>query len=80
MYLVDAFTVHAASVTAAATIFRCLCGGLLPLIGNAMHESLGVGWASSVLGFVAIAFMPLPVLFFVYGRRIRGAKQFQMEF
>ncbi|RFU29644.1 hypothetical protein B7463_g6702, partial [Scytalidium lignicola] len=36
MYLVDAYTVFSASVTAASTIFRCLFGALLPLAGPAM--------------------------------------------
>jgi hypothetical protein len=39
-----------------------------------MYEALGLGWGNSVLGFVAVAFIPLPFLFYLYGERIRNAK------
>jgi hypothetical protein len=77
MYLVDAYTVYAASVTASSTILRCLFGALLPLAGNAMFSSLGVGWGNSVLGFIAVAFIPAPFVLYLYGQRIREAKVFK---
>ncbi|KAH7083995.1 major facilitator superfamily domain-containing protein [Paraphoma chrysanthemicola] len=80
MYLVDAFTVHAASVTAASTILRCLLGALLPLAGPSMYDALGLGWGNSLLGFIAIAFFPLPIVFYVYGERVREAKIWQVDF
>lgn len=75
MYLIDEFTVLAASVTAASTILRCLCGALLPLAGDAMYNELGIGWGNSVLGFISVAFLPLPFIFYLYGQRIRGMRQ-----
>ncbi|KAE8383476.1 major facilitator superfamily domain-containing protein [Aspergillus bertholletiae] len=80
MYLVDAYTVYAASVTASNTIFRCLFGALLPLAGGAMYSALGVGWGTSVLGFIAVAFIPVPVFFYIYGERIRESNVFKIEF
>lgn len=80
MYLVDAYTVYAASVTASSTIFRCLFGALLPLAGGAMYDALGVGWGTSVLGFISVAFIPLPFVFYFYGQRIRETKRFKVEF
>lgn len=47
-YLVDAYTPYAASVSAAATVFRSLLGALLPLAGNKMYDTLGIGWGTSV--------------------------------
>ncbi|KAJ4288985.1 hypothetical protein N0V90_011327 [Kalmusia sp. IMI 367209] len=79
-YLVDAFTVHAASVSAAATVFRSLLGALLPLAGNAMYDALGVGWGNSLLGFIAVACIPVPVLFWIYGERIRNSRWSKVEF
>jgi len=61
-YLVDAYTRYAASVSAASTVLRSLIGALLPLAGNAMYDSLGVGWGTSVLGFIAVAFIPVPLV------------------
>jgi hypothetical protein len=79
-YLVDAYTVYSASVMAATLIFRCLFGALLPLVGGAMFDALGVGWGNSVLGFVSVAFLPLPLILYIYGERIRGSRLFKMEF
>ena len=67
MYLVDAYTVSPASVTAASTILRCLFGALLPLAGPAMYDKLGYGWGNSVLGFIAVDFLPPPFIFYRYG-------------
>lgn len=79
-YLVDAFTVYAASVSAASTVFRSLPGALLPLAGNSMYDALGLGWGTSVLGFIAVAFIPMPLVFWKYGQRIRESKVFNVKF
>ncbi|KAI8176871.1 Efflux pump radE [Colletotrichum sp. SAR 10_75] len=79
-YLIDAYTVYSASVMAASAILRCLFGALLPLAGSAMFDALGVGWGNSVLGFISLAFLPLPFILFFYGGRIRESKLFKMEF
>jgi DHA1 family multidrug resistance protein-like MFS transporter len=43
----------------------------LALFATAMFDKLGVDWAGSLLGFLAIAFMPIPFLFYIYGERLR---------
>lgn len=78
-YLVDAYTVYAASVTAASAILRCLIGALLPLAGSSMFDTLGVGWGNSVLGFISLAFLPLPFILFYCGEKIRELRLFKME-
>ncbi len=79
MYLVDAYTEYAASVTASSTILRCLFGTFLPLAGPAMYQALGVGWGTSVLGFISLAFIPLPFIFYRFGQRIRETKRIQIN-
>ncbi|KAJ5082220.1 hypothetical protein N7532_011263 [Penicillium argentinense] len=79
-YLVDAFTIYAASAMAANTVFRSLAGCLLPLAGPKMYETLGLGWGNSLLGFIALALCPLPVIFYVFGERIRTSKLFHVQF
>lgn len=74
-YLVDSYTMYAASVSAAATVFRSLLGALLPLAGNAMYDSLGVGWGNSLLGFIAVASIPVPLGFWIWGERMRNSKR-----
>ncbi|KAL8834013.1 MAG: hypothetical protein Q9176_007705 [Flavoplaca citrina] len=78
-YLVDAFTLHAASALAANTILRSLLGALLPLAGRSMYESLGLGWGNSLLAFIAVALCPIPIVFYRYGERIRKHPRFQVK-
>lgn len=79
-YLVDAFTTHAASALAANTVLRSIFGGLLPLGGLPMFDSLGLGWGNSLLGFLGVAFIPVPIIFRLYGDRIRTNPRFQVKF
>ncbi|KAL5400135.1 hypothetical protein PMIN03_000327 [Paraphaeosphaeria minitans] len=74
-YLIDTYTVYAASVSAAATVFRSLVSALLPLAGNAMYDALGIGWGNSLLGFMAVACIPMPLLFWIYGEWLRNSKR-----
>ncbi|MCJ1380902.1 hypothetical protein MMC17_004011 [Xylographa soralifera] len=78
-YLVDAFPTHAASALAANTVLRSLAGAVLPLAGPAMYESLGLGWGNSLLGFIAVALLPIPFLLIRYGERIRKSARWEVE-
>lgn len=79
-YLVDAYTIYAASAMAANAVFRSLVGAVLPLAGGPMYETLGLGWGNSLLGFISLALAPLPLIFYIYGERIRKSKMFRVEF
>ncbi|KAK3044167.1 hypothetical protein LTS18_002008, partial [Coniosporium uncinatum] len=71
-YLIDTFQKYAASAVAANTFLRSCLAGAFPLFINPMLHRLGVGWGISIFGFVAVALIPIPYLFFVYGKRIRA--------
>jgi MFS family permease len=77
-YLVDVFTLHAASAMAATTVLRSLFGAFLPLSGKQMYGTLGYGWGNSLLGFVAAAMIPIPYLFIKYGERIRARSNIKL--
>ncbi|KAK2125857.1 major facilitator superfamily domain-containing protein [Fusarium oxysporum II5] len=80
VYLVDAYVQYAASAIAASTVLRSLVGALLPLAGRSMYKSLGYGWGTSLLGFIAAAAIPLPFIFYKYGERIRRKNLFDVKF
>lgn len=61
-YLGEAYPRHVASVFAANTFFRSSFGGALPLAAPRMLRSLGIGWSSSILGFIAVALIALPLI------------------
>lgn len=70
-YVIDCYPTYAASANAVMTATRSLVGALLPLAGPKMFETLGLGWGNSLLGFLALAFVPIPIVFNKYGKSIR---------
>jgi hypothetical protein len=65
IYIVDVFgSGGAASGLAATTVIRYLFAAFLPLAGPPMYDALGLGWGNSVLGFIAAAFIPVPIFFY----------------
>lgn len=70
-YLVDCYPMYAASAIAANTVLRSLAGMLLPLAGPAMYQTLGLGWGNSLLGFLCVLMIPVPLLLHRYGGKLR---------
>ncbi|KAL4862161.1 hypothetical protein BDV12DRAFT_207433 [Aspergillus spectabilis] len=70
-YIVDCYPTLAASTIAANTILRSAVGCAFPLFSRQMMENLGVQWAGTMLGCLAAAMIPIPVLFYKYGPRLR---------
>lgn len=70
-YLIDAYTIYAASVLAASAVLRSLFGAAFPLFTSQMYDALGIHWASSVPAFLALACAPFLFVFYRYGERIR---------
>ena len=70
-YLIDSYTIYAASVLAANSVLRSLFGAAFPLFTNQMYSRLGIHWASSIPAFLALACLPAPFIFHRYGKTIR---------
>ncbi|KAI0484023.1 putative bicyclomycin resistance protein [Xylariaceae sp. FL0804] len=75
-FLVDAYPMYAASALAANSFTRCAFAAAFPLFGTYMYKTLGYQWASSLLAFITLALMPLPYIFFRYGKQIRKHSKF----
>lgn len=75
-YIVDVYLMYANSAIAVNTFVRSLAGGGFPMFATAMYHTLGVPWATSLLGFLCVAFIPAPICFFIYGKRIRQWSRF----
>jgi DHA1 family multidrug resistance protein-like MFS transporter len=67
---------YANSALAANMFLRSAIGAAFPLFATYMYNGLGVNWATSVLGFVAVALAPVPIIFFVRGAKIRKTSRF----
>jgi MFS family permease len=75
-YIIDVYLWNTNSAIAANTLVRSLAGAGFPMFAAAMYHNLGVAWATSLLGFLCIAMLPAPVLFYFYGARIRKMSKF----
>ncbi|KAJ5774847.1 hypothetical protein N7457_009743 [Penicillium paradoxum] len=78
-YLIDAYTIFAASVLAANSVIRSLFGAVFPLFTTYMYNDLGIHWASSIPAFLALACVPFPFLFYKYGPAIRARCKFAAQ-
>ena len=78
-YLIDTYTIYAASVLAANSVLRSLFGFAFPLFTRDMYEKLGIHWASSIPAFLALACVPMPFMFYKYGPAIRMKCRYAAE-
>ncbi|KAI3320511.1 major facilitator superfamily domain-containing protein [Xylariaceae sp. AK1471] len=78
-YLVDAYTIYAASALAANAVLRCLFGAVFPLFTPAQYHNLGIHWAATIPAFLALGCVPFPWLLFRYGKAIRRKCKYSAE-
>jgi MFS family permease len=78
-YLIDSYTIYAASVLAAAAIFRSIVGAAFPLFTTQMYDNLGIHWASSVPAFLVLACVPFPFVMYRYGGGLRLKCKYAFE-
>ncbi|KAF1972765.1 MFS general substrate transporter [Bimuria novae-zelandiae CBS 107.79] len=72
IYMVDCYgPMNGASALAANGIFRYTLGSVFPLFTIQMYQRLGTGWATSLLGFLALLMLPIPFILFKFGPAIR---------
>jgi len=81
VYNNDVYTIHyGASVMAATTFIRCIISSCFPLFTEQMVRNLGFRWAISLLGFIAIAMIPIPWVFFKWGPALRRNSRYTLFF
>lgn len=73
IYFIGAYgRANGASAIGAHGLMRYIVGGAFPLFTSQVYRGMGIGWATSLLGFILVALVPLPFVFFRYGHRIRA--------
>ena len=78
-YIIDVYLRYANSAIAGNTLVRSMLGAGFPLFATAMYNKLGVAWATSLLGFLTVAMVPVPILFYIYGKNIRSWSKMSMN-
>ncbi len=76
-YLVDSYTMYAASAIGAVTVLRSSTGFGFPLFAPYMYSALDYGWGNSLLGFIAVGIgLPAPVQLWMFGKKLRERSPF----
>lgn len=77
MYVMDFYgPLYGASAMGANNLARYTLGAAFPLFIVQMYSGLGIGWATSLLGFVSLALTPIPWVFYAYGPRLRARSKY----
>jgi hypothetical protein len=75
-YVTDAYKIYSASALASSVILRSILGALLPLAAKPMYGTLGVSWATTLVGFMSLACVPIPFVLLYKGAWIRERSKF----
>ncbi|GFP60151.1 major facilitator superfamily multidrug transporter mdrA [Trichoderma asperellum] len=77
-YISDTYTGNVvASASSANSLARYGFAGVFPLFTIQMYEGLGIHWATSLLGFIALALIPIPFVLYRFGPTIRAKSKFE---
>ncbi|WFD07489.1 hypothetical protein MVES1_002855 [Malassezia vespertilionis] len=76
VYITEVYIFSASSAVAANTVVRSAFGVGFPMFGEQMYHNLNPRWASTVLGFIALAMLPIPFVLMKYGPSIRKLSKF----
>lgn len=71
-YLIDTFTKYSASAVAANTFLRSAMAGAFPLFVIPMYHNIGVDWGVTIFGCISAILIPVPFMFFFWGKKIRA--------
>ena len=78
-YLLDAYTIYAASVLAATAMLRAFFGFAFPLFTTQMYHNLGIHWASSIPAFLTVLCLPFPFVMYRHGASLRAKCKYAQE-
>ena len=78
LYLMDFYgPLYGASAMGSNNLARYILGASFPLFALQMYERLGIGWATSLLGFISLALTPIPWAFYIWGPKLRAMSKYQ---
>jgi hypothetical protein len=71
MYVIDSYSVYAASALGFMTVSRYCAAGGMAVVGIPFYQNMGVHWTLTILGCISALLVPVPYVFYVYGPVIR---------
>jgi MFS transporter, DHA1 family, multidrug resistance protein len=78
IYMMDTYgPLYGASATGASSLSRYTLSAAFPLFALQMYNRLGIGWATSLLGFLTVAMAPIPWIFYRWGPKLRARSRYE---
>lgn len=75
-YIIDSYEIYAASALAAITFIRYMASGGAVVFAFPMYSNIGVHWALTTFATVSLIMVPIPFVFYRYGKFIRSKSKF----
>jgi hypothetical protein len=71
-YIINTYKVNANSAISANVLVRSIVGGASSMFAESLYGRLGINWGTSLLGFLTVIMIPVPIVFFLKGKKISG--------
>lgn len=78
-FILDSYLAYSASAMASNAFLRAIFAFAFPLFGVQMLHNMGVNWAGLLLGLIGVILIPVPFLFFKYGKFLRSKSRYSYE-
>lgn len=78
-YIIDCYLFFAASALAGNAFLRSAFGAAFPLFARQMFENMGIRYAGTLLGAVAVVLIPVPFLFYKWGKKLRQRSKWTFD-
>lgn len=75
-YIIDSYEMYAASALTSVTLVRYVTAGGMTVVGIPFYRNMGVHYTLTILGAISALLVPVPYLFYIYGKRIRGKSKY----
>lgn len=71
-YMAIAYPNCPASALASNDFVRSMMGAAMPIVARPLFNNLGIDWGNSLMGFISVAFIPIPFVLWKYGPWLRA--------
>lgn len=78
-YILDTYLHMSAMAFAANTFFRSAFGCAFPLFVHPLFKNLGIQWAGTLIGCLAALMIPVPILFLIFGAKLRSISPYAVN-
>ena len=78
-YLRDSYTSHSQSAGDSMAFLQALFGGVFPIFTTPLYTNMNHNLSTSILAIIATIFCIIPIIFLMFGKKLRGMSKFARE-